>query len=86
MYTTAKQRAEEHANEGWSSESMQSRLLIENQELKVALVEQNRRANEMYSELEQRLQENDNARKIEIAKALKEAHEAKAKTFLLEFK
>jgi hypothetical protein len=85
VYNTAKQRAEDHANEGWSSESMQSRLMLENRELKVAIINQNNRAKEMYSELERRLEENDRARKREIAAAHKGAHDAKAGEFRLEF-
>ena len=86
VYNTAKQRAEDHANEGWSSESMQSRLMLENRELKEAIIQQNERAKAMYSDLERRLEENDLARKREIAAALEEAHEAKAGAFRLEFK
>ena len=85
VYSIAKKRAEDHANEGWSSESMQSRLMIENEELKAAIINQNNRAKDMYSELERRLKENDQARRSEIAAANKEAHDAKAGLLRFEF-
>ena len=86
VYNTAKQRAEDHANEGWSSESMQSRIMLENRELKEAIINQNIRAKEMYSELERRLKENDKSRQRELAAAHKAAHDAKAGEFRVVFK
>ena len=78
VYELARERAENHANEGWTSKPMQSRLVHENEELRQTIIDTNEKQNELYSDLERKLEEHDETRRTEVMVALKTAHDVKA--------
>ena len=72
VYELARERAENHANEGWTSKPMQSRLVHENEELRQTIIDTNEKQNELYSDLERKLEEHDETRRTEVMVALKQ--------------
>lgn len=78
IYNLAKERAEKHANEGWTSDVAKTRLLSENTELRQTIVDSNNKQNLLYSSLEKKLEDFDIERRNEVMTALQTAHDVKA--------
>lgn len=77
VYSLAKERAENHANEGWSH-SNTSKLQLENKELKEHILQTKEEQTILYESLEKKLEEHDDHRREEVMNALNTAHDVKA--------